>query len=106
MITALGPVHLERMGSIGNIARAKAEILEDAKVGVINVDNPHLLAIATDDSLEGPLISCLTADPGADVGTVPCEAQPQRSRYMVRRSVLLRYRESFPGTWSAQLESP
>jgi UDP-N-acetylmuramoyl-tripeptide--D-alanyl-D-alanine ligase len=68
VITALGPVHLERMGSISNIARAKAEILEGAKMGVVNVDNPHLSAIATDYRQQGGrLISCSTADPSADV---------------------------------------
>ena len=36
--TAIGPVHLERFGSIENIVRSKAEIFEKASVGVINVD--------------------------------------------------------------------
>ncbi len=31
VITALGPVHLERMGSLEKIAEAKAEILEKAR---------------------------------------------------------------------------
>lgn len=68
VITAIGPVHLERMGSIDNIARAKAEILEHAKVGVINVDSPHLAEISKDfEGRGGNLIRCSTLDSTADV---------------------------------------
>lgn len=68
IITAIGPVHLERMGSIANIARAKAEILEHAKIGVINIDGPHLAEIATSfEKRGGKLIRCSMLDPAADV---------------------------------------
>lgn len=68
VITALGPVHLERMGSIENIARAKAEILEGAQVGVINIDDPRLAIIADSYSRQGNrLIRCSAKDPAADV---------------------------------------
>ena len=40
VITAVGPVHLERFGSIEAIARAKAEILERARTVVANWDDP------------------------------------------------------------------
>ena len=33
VITAIGPVHLERMGSLERIAEAKAEILDKASRG-------------------------------------------------------------------------
>ena len=46
VITAIGPVHLERMGSEERIAEAKAEILERAPVVVLNVDHPRLAALA------------------------------------------------------------
>jgi UDP-N-acetylmuramoyl-tripeptide--D-alanyl-D-alanine ligase len=46
MISAIGPVHLERMGSIERIARAKSEILEGAEVAVLNVDHPPLDRLA------------------------------------------------------------
>ena len=39
VITAVGPVHLERFGSLEAIARAKAEILEGARVAVVNWDD-------------------------------------------------------------------
>jgi len=68
VITAIGPVHLERMGSLDNIARAKAEILERARVGVINIDHPHLAGIAASyRERGGTLITCSTNDPDADV---------------------------------------
>ncbi|MCY3849593.1 MAG: Mur ligase family protein [Acidimicrobiaceae bacterium] len=41
-VTAIGPVHLERMGSIDNIVEAKMEIAEGAATVVLNVDAPEL----------------------------------------------------------------
>lgn len=46
VITAIGPVHLERFGSEENIVEAKAEILERASVAILNVDDPRLAAVA------------------------------------------------------------
>lgn len=72
VVTAIGPVHLERLGSIENIARAKAEILEDAKVSVINIDEPHLAEIAKSvEPRGGTLIRCSGLDPTADVHVTP-----------------------------------
>ncbi len=45
---AIGPVHLERFGTLEDIARAKSEILDRAEVGVICVDYPQLAEIAAD----------------------------------------------------------
>ena len=42
IVTAIGPVHLERMGSIDAIATAKREITEKAGVVVLNIDEPRL----------------------------------------------------------------
>jgi UDP-N-acetylmuramoyl-tripeptide--D-alanyl-D-alanine ligase len=47
IIAALGPVHLERMGSLENIARAKSEILAGAEVAVLCVDHPLLDDLAS-----------------------------------------------------------
>ncbi|HVR32079.1 MAG TPA: UDP-N-acetylmuramoyl-tripeptide--D-alanyl-D-alanine ligase [Acidimicrobiia bacterium] len=47
VITALGPVHLERMRSLAVIAAAKREILERAPVAVISIDHPLLAEMAT-----------------------------------------------------------
>lgn len=46
VITSIGPVHLERMGSLENIAQAKAEILENVEVAILNIDFPQLRNIA------------------------------------------------------------
>lgn len=68
VITAIGPVHLERMGSIDNIARAKSEILENARVAVLNIDNPWIADIAAEyKGRGGRLIQCSTKSPSADI---------------------------------------
>ncbi len=46
VITAVGPMHLERAGSMDKIVEAKAEILEEARIGVLWVDDPRLAALA------------------------------------------------------------
>ncbi len=45
-MVAIGPVHLERFGTLEDIARAKSEILDKAEVGVICIDYPQLADIA------------------------------------------------------------
>jgi UDP-N-acetylmuramoyl-tripeptide--D-alanyl-D-alanine ligase len=42
LITSIAPVHLELLGSIENIARAKAELLEVAEIGLVPADEPLL----------------------------------------------------------------
>lgn len=42
LITSIAPVHLELLGTIENIARAKAELLEVAEVGIVPADEPLL----------------------------------------------------------------
>ncbi len=46
VLTALGPVHLERFGSEASILRAKLEITEQASVVIINIDYPRLALAA------------------------------------------------------------
>ncbi|HXW80449.1 MAG TPA: UDP-N-acetylmuramoyl-tripeptide--D-alanyl-D-alanine ligase, partial [Acidimicrobiales bacterium] len=53
LITAIGPVHLERMGTLENIAEAKAEILQKARVAVLNVDYPLLADLAQKSEEDG-----------------------------------------------------
>jgi UDP-N-acetylmuramoyl-tripeptide--D-alanyl-D-alanine ligase len=43
VITAIGPVHLERMKSLSVIERAKYEITERAQTVVVNIDDPTLV---------------------------------------------------------------
>jgi UDP-N-acetylmuramoyl-tripeptide--D-alanyl-D-alanine ligase len=42
VITAIAPVHLELLGSIENIARAKAELLEHVEIGIVPEASPEL----------------------------------------------------------------
>ncbi len=49
-ITAIGPVHLERFGSLDTTLRSKAEITERARTVVLNVDDERLAGLA--DELE------------------------------------------------------
>jgi UDP-N-acetylmuramoyl-tripeptide--D-alanyl-D-alanine ligase len=67
VITAIGPVHLERMRSEETIARAKREILEGARVGVLSIDHPRLAAIAVEEAGRRRIVTCSASDPGADV---------------------------------------
>ncbi len=46
VITAIGPVHLERFRSIDAIVAAKAEIAEPASTVILNTDDPRLAAVA------------------------------------------------------------
>ncbi len=57
VITSIGPVHLERMGSLDNIAQAKAEILENVEVAILNINFPHLQNIANETSTKS-VVSC------------------------------------------------
>lgn len=87
VITAIGPVHLERMGSLEKIAQAKAEILEKARFAVLNVDYPLLAELATKAQAEGKVLwRCSSrreaVEQGVDV-SVTCEGGKLRAQ--VRR---------------------
>jgi UDP-N-acetylmuramoyl-tripeptide--D-alanyl-D-alanine ligase len=70
-ITAIGPVHLERMGSEDAIAEAKSEILVSAETVVLNVDDPRLAALADRAAAEGKrVLRCSAVDVEADVSAV------------------------------------
>lgn len=64
VITAIGPVHLERFGSEERIVEAKAEILSDAAVAVLNVDDSRLAALADREATRRKVIRAGTGDPG------------------------------------------
>lgn len=67
-ITAIGPVHLERMGSIERIVAAKMEITEGAKTVALNVDSPELATQAQRIAASHRLIRCSgTQEHPADV---------------------------------------
>jgi UDP-N-acetylmuramoyl-tripeptide--D-alanyl-D-alanine ligase len=62
-LISIGPVHLERFGSLENIARAKAEILDGAEIGVICVDQPVLEKLASERRQQMKIIE-VSADAG------------------------------------------
>ena len=57
VITNVGPAHLEGLGTIENVARAKGELLHTIRPGgtaILNADDPRVAALA--GSLNGPVI--------------------------------------------------
>jgi UDP-N-acetylmuramoyl-tripeptide--D-alanyl-D-alanine ligase len=71
VLTAIGPVHLERFGSLDVTTEAKAEITVGARVVVLNADDEHLAHLA--DRLEGTAkVVRTTTRPGSgDVAVIP-----------------------------------
>jgi UDP-N-acetylmuramoyl-tripeptide--D-alanyl-D-alanine ligase len=68
VITAIGPVHLERFGSEERIVEAKAEIIESAADVVLPVDDPRLAALADRAARDGKrVLRCSDTDRSADV---------------------------------------
>jgi UDP-N-acetylmuramoyl-tripeptide--D-alanyl-D-alanine ligase len=67
VFTALGPVHLERFGSLEAIAAAKAEIVGGADVVVINADEPLIEQAVSHAAKGARVIRCSLVDSGADV---------------------------------------
>ena len=51
VITSIGPMHLERVGSIAGIVAAKSEILEHTTTAVLWIETPELATLA--DSITG-----------------------------------------------------
>jgi len=71
VITAIGPVHLERFGSEDRIVEAKTEILSSARDIVLPVDDPRLAAVADRMASAGRnVLRCSATDRGADVCVV------------------------------------
>ena len=71
VITAIGPVHLERMKTEEAIARAKEEILAPAATAVLNVDVPLLRPVADRARAAGKRVVGVSGlDPAADVAVI------------------------------------
>jgi UDP-N-acetylmuramoyl-tripeptide--D-alanyl-D-alanine ligase len=74
VMTAVGPVHLERFGSEDAILSAKSEITEGASVVVVNADDRRLSALGTvlDSAPDGPRVVRVAVDePNADIRLQP-----------------------------------
>lgn len=70
VITAIGPVHLERFGSEESIVEAKREILAKASVAILNIDHPLLADLADQEDVRLRVIRVSGSDPAADVSVV------------------------------------
>jgi UDP-N-acetylmuramoyl-tripeptide--D-alanyl-D-alanine ligase len=76
VITAIGPVHLERFGSEARIVASKAEITRGAGTVVLNADDPRLDRLADELSGSGRrVVRCSARDDGADVCVRAAEGQ-------------------------------
>lgn len=70
VITAIGPVHLERFKTEANIVAAKSEILEPASMVVLNVDHPALRELA-DRITDKTIWRCGIGEQATDVRVRP-----------------------------------
>ena len=86
VITAIGEVHLERMRSLDGILAAKAEIAEEARTVVLNVDDPRLAALA--ERLEAQGKTVLRAAAGVQTADVQLRAAGTEVEVVVRGRTL------------------
>ena len=71
VITAIGPVHLERFKNLETTMRAKSEIAVGASVVVVNDDDPYLSRFADDVSLRGErVLRCSALRQDGDVAVI------------------------------------
>ena len=71
ILASIGPVHLERFGSLDRIVAAKAEIFATSRTAILNIDAYGLGAEADRLAASGlRVIRCSTQDSGADVAVL------------------------------------
>ncbi|MGH3937664.1 MAG: Mur ligase family protein [Pseudonocardiaceae bacterium] len=75
VITAIDAVHMERMGSLDNIAEAKAELLEKVDLAILSTDSPHLKSMAKKMASGKSVMRCGSVKDGNDVAVVPFDGQ-------------------------------
>jgi UDP-N-acetylmuramoyl-tripeptide--D-alanyl-D-alanine ligase len=103
VITAIGPVHLERFGSEERIVEAKSEILTAAADVVLPVDDPRLAAVATRAADAGQrVMRCSGVDRTADVCVVRSPDGTRVTAYL-RGTVLAEDVELAPGVQPTNL---
>lgn len=75
ILASIGPVHLERFGSLDRIVAAKAEIFATSRTAILNIDAYGLGAEAERLAASGlRVIRCSTQDAGADVTVLRVDA--------------------------------
>jgi UDP-N-acetylmuramoyl-tripeptide--D-alanyl-D-alanine ligase len=96
ILTAIGPMHLERFKTLENVARAKYELIAALPadgVAIFNADDPRLLALAE-----------ATAAGGSAAGTAPAAVRTVL-RYSVRQAAPEQGRpESQPDLWADDIQ--
>lgn len=70
VVTAVGPVHLERFKTEGEIVEAKREIVVKATMAAINVDHPLLAMVADEEASQRKVVRCSSVDSSADVAVI------------------------------------
>jgi UDP-N-acetylmuramoyl-tripeptide--D-alanyl-D-alanine ligase len=73
IITAIGPVHLERFKSLDRTLEAKAEITTTARIVVLNIDDERLAALAQRLASSKRVLRCSATDCDADVTLIARE---------------------------------
>lgn len=77
-ITAVGPVHLERMRSLETIRRAKAELFEETSSAIVAIDSDGLESLAEEIRRRGQtVITCSASTPLTTIGVSWDETIPQ-----------------------------
>jgi len=71
VITAVGPVHLERFGTAEAVLQAKAEIFGTASIAVLNCDDVLLRDLARELSNTLRVVRCSAVDASADAFVQP-----------------------------------
>lgn len=80
VITAIGPMHLERFGTLERTLEAKAEITVGARAVVLAIDDERLAGLAARLQAAGRrVIGCSGVDRAADVAVVPEQDAQSRS---------------------------
>lgn len=75
ILASIGPVHLERFGSLDRIVAAKTEIFATSRTAILNIDAYGLAAEADRLAASGlRVIRCSTQDAGADVTVLRVDA--------------------------------
>ncbi len=64
VIVNIGPVHLERVGSLDGIVAAKSEIIERTRVAVVNISAHGLAAVADAAAARGQRVVRVSTEPG------------------------------------------
>ena len=77
ILASIGPVHLERFGSLDRIVAAKAEIFATSRTAILNIDAYGLRAEADRLAASGlRVVRCSTQDAGADVTVLRADGSP------------------------------